>query len=79
MQTSVPPSYEGVIRLDKKVSPVSQCRLPSFRDGFSVWIQDTSHMDPIEAEIAASQGSGWEENAGLRLPSIQILLEREWY
>lgn len=79
MQTSVPPSHEDIIRLDKKVSLVSQCRLPSFRDGFSVWIQDTRHLNPIEGEIAISQGSGWEENAGLRLPSIQILLEREWY
>ena len=79
MQKLVPPSYEDITRLDKKVSLVSQCRLPSFRDGFSFWIQDISHMNPIEAEIDAYQGSGWEENAELRLPSIQTLLEREWY
>ena len=78
MQTLVSFPYEDIIRLDTKVSLVPQCRLPSFRDDFSVWIQDTSHMNPIEAEIAVSRGSGREETAGLRLPSIQLLLEREW-
>ncbi|KAF6230373.1 hypothetical protein HO133_004715 [Letharia lupina] len=79
MQKVVPPSYEHALQLDKKALLVSQYRLPSFREGFSDWIQDTSLMDPMQSEITVDRLSRGQENSGLHLPSIVTLLKREWY
>lgn len=79
MQHLVSLSYERVLQLDKEASLVSQYRLPSFRDGFSPWIQDSSHMDLLQLETAVDEISGGQENAGLQLPNILTLLRREWY
>ena len=79
MQKLLSLSYERVLQLDKRASLVSQYRLPSFRDGFSPWIQDSGHMDSLQSEITADDVSSGREKAGSRLPTILTLLEREWY
>lgn len=78
MQKAVSLFYENVLQLDKKASIVSQYRLPSFRDGFSHWVEDTSHMESMQSEIALDRVRRWQENAGLQLPSISTLLKREF-
>lgn len=79
MRKVVSLSYEHVPQLDKKASLVSQYRLPSFRDGFPDWIQDTNQMNSMQSKIALERVSNWQENAGMQLPSILTLLKREWY
>lgn len=79
MQKLVALPYERVLQLDKSASLVSHHRLPSFRDGFSPWIQDSGHIDSLQSEIAVDEISSGQENAGLQLPTILTLLKREWY
>ena len=79
MRKAWPTSCETVLQLDKKTSLVSQYRLPSFRDGFSDSVQDIGHMHPVQSEIARDRVACWQEDAGLRLPSILTLLKSEWY
>ena len=79
MPKLVPPSDEIVLQLDKKPSIVSQCRLPSFRDGFSDWIQDTGHLDGMRSEVALNGMPYRQENAISQLPSIFTTLRRGWY
>lgn len=79
MQKLVSSSYENALQLDKKVSLVSKCRLPSFRDGFSVWVQNASHMNPKPSDMTLDRVSSWQDNAGSQLPSILTLLKRDWY
>lgn len=79
MRKVVSLSYEHVPQLDKKASLVSQYRLPSFRDGFPDWIQDTNQMNSMQSKIALERVSNWQENAGMQLPSILTLLKSEWY
>lgn len=79
MQKVVPPSYENALQLDmklyKKASLVSQNGLPSFREGFSDWIQDTSHMNSVQSENAVDRLSSGHEDSALPLPSIPKLLK----
>ena len=79
MQKAVSLFYENVLQLDKTASLVSQYRLPSFRDGFSHWVEDISHMEPMQSEIALDRVCWWQESAGLELPSISTVLKRELY
>ena len=79
MPKLVPPSYEIVPQLDKKPSIASQYRLPSFRDGFSDWVQDTGHLDAMRSEVALNGMPYRQENAKLQLPSIFTTLRRGWY
>ena len=79
LQKAVSLFYENAPQLDKKALLVSQYRLPSFRDGFSHWLEDTSHMDTMQSEIPLDRVCRWQENAGLDLPSISTLLKRESY
>ena len=79
MQKLVSSSHDNALQLDKKVSLVSQCRLPSFRDGFSVWVQNPGHMNPMPSDITLDRVSTWQDNAGFQLPSILTLLERDLY
>ena len=79
MQKMMPPSHEIVLGLDTKSSSlVSPHRLPSFRDGFSDWVQGTGHLDTIRSKIALETVSRRQENTGLQLPSIYTTLGREW-
>ena len=81
LQKLVPPSYESPLELDVKMhekgSLVSQYRLPSFGEGFSDWMNDTSHMKPITSEVIVEGSSGELDGAVLRLPSIETLLGTE--
>ena len=79
MQNSVPPPYENVLQLDEKALLLSDYRLPSFREGFSEWVQDISHMNPMQIEIALDKVSSWRENVGCQLPSIVTLLKGQCY
>ena len=79
MQNLVPLPYENRLQLDEKAPLVSQYCLPSFRDGFSHWVEDTSHMKSAHSEIALDRVCRRQEKAGLQLPSVSTLLEREWY
>lgn len=78
MQKLLPPSYENVLLLNKKASLVSQYRLPSFRDGFSDWVQDTRQMNAMQSELAQDRVYNWLENVEMQLPGISTLLEWEW-
>ena len=81
MQKMMPPSYESPLEIDVKMHEkgplVSQYRLPSFEEGFSDWIQDTSHMKPIQSEVIVEGSSGELDSTVLRLPSIETLLGTE--
>ena len=81
MQKTMPQSYESPLQLDVKLHEkaplVSQYRLPSFGEGFSDWIHDTSHMKPIESEVIVEGSSGEMDGTRLRLPSIGTLLGTE--
>ena len=81
MQKLVPPSYESLLELDVKMHEkgplVSQYRLPSFGEGFSDWIYDTSHMKPVQSEVTVEGSSGELDGPVLRLPSIGTLLGTE--
>ena len=77
MERSVPPSYEIVLRLDQK--SCSHYRLPSFRDGFSDWVQDTGHDDSMLSGIALKDVFRRQEKAGWQLPGICTILRRQWY
>lgn len=78
-QDLMPPSHEIVLRLDTKSSSlVSPCRLPSFREGFSDWVQDNGQLGSIRSKIALNTVSKRQENTGLQLPSIVTTLGREW-
>ena len=79
MQRAVSLFYENVLQLDKKASLVSQYHLPSFRDGFSHWVENTSHAEPMQPEIPLDKVLRWQESAGLQLPSISTVLKRESY
>lgn len=79
MQDSLLPSYENVLQLDKEASILPQYRLPSFREGFSEWAQDVSHMNPMQSEIALDKVSSWQESAGSQFPGILTLLKRQCY
>lgn len=79
MQKVVPLFYGTVLQLDRKASLVSQYRLPAFRDGFSHWVEDTSHLRPMQSQIALDSVSWWQEKAGRQLPSISMLLKRGLY
>lgn len=75
MQKPVPPCYEVVLQFGNKFSPfVSHYRLPSFREGFSDWVQDTGHLDIIQSEIALYRMARRKDNAGLHLPSVCTML-----
>ena len=75
----MPPSHEIVLRLDSKSSSlVSPFRLPSFREGFSDWVQDNGQLDSIRSKIALNTVSKRQENTGLQLPGIVTILGREW-
>ena len=78
MQKLVPPSYESPLELDVKLHEkgplVSQYRLPSFGEGFSDWICDTSHIKPVQSETTSEGSSGELDGSVLRLPSIETLL-----
>ena len=77
MQKIMPPTYESPLEIDamhEKGPLVSQYRLPSFEEGFSEWIQDTSHMKPIQSEVIVEGSSGELDGTVLRLPSIETLL-----
>ena len=81
MQKLVPPSFESPLQLDvnlhEKAPLVSQYRLPSFEEGFSNWIHDSSHMKPIKSEVVEEGCSGEMEGPVLRLPGIESLLRTE--
>ena len=77
MQKQLLPSHENFLRLDKRSFAVSQCCLPSFRDGFSDWVQDTRPTDPMQLEVDVSEASRWQESARLGLPSVLKTLGSE--
>ena len=79
MQKMVPLFYGKVLQLDQNASLVSQYRLPAFRDGFSYWVEDSSHLRPMQSQIPLDSVSWWPEDAGLQLPSISTLLKRGLY
>lgn len=78
MQKIVPPSYESPPELDVKLHEkdplVSQYCLPSFGEGFSDWMNDTSHMKPVQSVAIVEGSSGELDGPVLRLPSIETLL-----
>ena len=78
MQKIVPPTHESPLELDVKLHEkaplVSQYRLPSFEEGFSDWIHDTSHMKPVQSEVTSEGSSGEMDGTLLRLPGIETLL-----
>ena len=80
MRKLVPPSYEIVLRLDKRSAPLSQYRLPSFRDGFMERGQDSGVMNPTMPPTAlpVTNTPEWQENAVAQLPSIFTLFGSEW-
>lgn len=75
MQKPVPPSCEVVLQFDNRSSSfVSHYRLPSFREGFSDWVQDTGRFDIMQSEIALYRMARRKDNAGLHLPSVCTML-----
>ena len=63
--------------LHDKAPLESRYRLPSFAEGFSDWILDTSHMKPGRSVVTSGGVSGELDGLVLRLPSVGRLLGTE--
>ena len=80
MRDFVAPSCEIIRQLDERSPPLlSQYPLPSFRDGFTVLVQDTGDMGPTPPALLVNGGPGcWLENAVACSPSVSTSLGSEW-